>query len=114
MSPAAPRVLIYCGEAAISAALAACADHDTRRAVGLCGHGDASALLLMATLSCVNMWLSASLPAYSGPAMSPTAAFELGDADSSGALNATEVSVAVQVFVPEDFYDESLLMLVSC
>ena len=54
-------------------------------------------------------------PAYSGPAMSPTAAFELGDADSSGALNATEVSVAVlQVFVPEEVYDESLLTLVSC
>ena len=76
----------------------------------------------MATLSCVNMWLSASLPAYSGPAMSPAAAFELGDADSSGTLNATEVSVAVQVFqvfVPEDFYGSSavvaaLLMLVSC
>ena len=29
-------------------------------------------------------------PTYSGPAMSPTAAFELGDADSSGALNATD------------------------
>ena len=34
--------------------------------------------------------------------------------DSSGALNATEMSVAVQVFVPEEVYDESLLMLVSC
>jgi len=53
-------------------------------------------------------------PACSGPAMSPTAAFELGDADSSGALNATEVSVAVQVFVPEEVYDESLLTPVSC
>jgi hypothetical protein len=39
-------------------------------------------------------------PAYSGPAMSPTAAFELGDADASGALNATEVSVAVRVYDP--------------
>ena len=53
-------------------------------------------------------------PTYSGPVMSPTAAFELGDADSSGALNATEVSVAVQVFVPEEVYDESLLTPVSC
>ena len=58
--------------------------------------------------------LQASTPAYLGPEAGVEAAMLWADHDSSGTLNRTEIATAMEVFVPSEVWDDSLLELVKC